>query len=161
MHKKILWKRFESFGSQKVGKLLWKKIRISYARFSVIVFCRRDSRTLSKRENSWMVCLLLKLPNTTLPKSLIKRSPGPLELVRIKFDSSSPSSGLYLVCVFTEFWPFNRNPPKMYHLRNQLLQIRNVRKLQLATRLQQERAKSSLPMNTVICFVRQQVRLVF
>lgn len=44
----------------------------------------------------------------------------------------------------------------MFPLRHRLLQFKNVHKLQLATRLQQERAKSSLPMNTVICFVRQQ-----
>ena len=46
---------------------------------------------------------------------------------------------------------------KMFPIRNGLLQLKNVHKLQLATRLQQQRTKSSLPMNTVICFVRQQV----
>lgn len=46
----------------------------------------------------------------------------------------------------------------MLSLRNRLINYQNFKNLNRLhlTRLQQERCKSSMPMNTVICFVRQQ-----
>lgn len=112
------------------------------------------------------MCLLSKLPNRSryrFKESLSANHLTEFELAQIEVDRRHCSSGQLVTRLLPKYecrWSpaIRSRSTRMFQLRNHLLQMRNVRKLQLATRLQQERAKSSLPMNTVICFVRQQVR---